>query len=333
MSLSRLDSVLSKVWCKRLGDVLKERMSTPMRGMGYRHVSASMLCQNTAIPLHWLLDRKEEYRLSWYDLAHHPEMTMDILMSHSEFDLHRHCALGNSNIPIEHVLMHAFAHPADVTPILSAHSGLRIEHLFMDEHQLMHGGYLGDLEELENMEPSSIRWNWHTLSMHENMTPDIIQTYSHLPWDPVKFMNNPSFTWKDVQEHVPEHVLSHYGSMYSMNPSVTMDYVLEHPEVPWKYKYLSLVPSLRVQDIRQHPTHPWDFQALSRNTFAPWTRTNYTKATSMRRMNQTHAQVDQFKDELMAVTGEFSYMAKHCLSSEEVEELKERWRFFTDDDM
>jgi len=54
----------------------------------------------------------------------------------------------------------------------------------------------------------------------------------------------------------------------SMNPSLTMKYVENHPEKPWKWKAISGNPNLTTEWIETHPDKPWDWTAISENLFS-----------------------------------------------------------------
>jgi hypothetical protein len=51
----------------------------------------------------------------------------------------------------------------------------------------------------------------------------------------------------------------------SMNPNLTLDFVLANLDKNWKWHSISNHPKVTVKFVEQHPEVPWDYNALSLN--------------------------------------------------------------------
>jgi hypothetical protein len=53
----------------------------------------------------------------------------------------------------------------------------------------------------------------------------------------------------------------------SMNQSITMEDVREHPLLPWYWAYLSCNPNLTTSFVLENMDKPWEWGTISKNTF------------------------------------------------------------------
>jgi hypothetical protein len=79
--------------------------------------------------------------------------------------------------------------------------------------------------------------NWSILTYHEYITPEFI-------------LANPEYSW-DLQ-------------YMSLNPNLTMDFINQHPDIPWIWLYVSKL-KLTMKDINENMDKPWDWKILSGN--------------------------------------------------------------------
>jgi hypothetical protein len=82
------------------------------------------------------------------------------------------------------------------------------------------------------------------------------------PWDWTELSINPSITLKDVLDHPDK---PWCWPALSCNPSITLKDVLAHPDKPWNWYMLSRNPSIPLKDVLAHPDKPWDWGLLSFN--------------------------------------------------------------------
>jgi len=291
-SLNDCEHVVSKLYQIRLDELLEQQK--------YSY----MLSRNHSIPLDWFLNHPE-LSFSFYDLAIHPQATLDLIHGEyaDKFDIHRVTMMGNSAIPIQTILEHVQENPRDVSPILSTHKGIQYEH---------------------TEEFPSIRWHWPTLSTHQNMTPEIVDQYSDKEWYRPKFWTNPSFYLEDIIKRIPDHHYTFYAATYSMNPNIRFEDIDTLQNIPWRWRALSANSGITIRDIRTNPDKPWDYAYVSKNTFNPW-KYEYSMTTSMDRMKYTSWYIQAIKDELFAHAWDIDRMVNWCLDHQERKELIENW--------
>ena len=53
----------------------------------------------------------------------------------------------------------------------------------------------------------------------------------------------------------------------SYNPNITLEYVIQNPNIPWDYNGLSCNPNITWEHVRDNPNIPWDYCGLSTNKF------------------------------------------------------------------
>lgn len=53
--------------------------------------------------------------------------------------------------------------------------------------------------------------------------------------------------------------------LLSCNPSVSLQFIIEHPQLPWVNKYVSKNKSINEADVRSHLEYPWDLGGLCMN--------------------------------------------------------------------
>lgn len=90
--------------------------------------------------------------------------------------------------------------------------------------------------------------------------PNGLWNYSLVSMNPnltMKYiLENPSKPWDMV--------------CYSMNPTITWATVMENPEFPWNYDGLSRNPNITGAIVRENPDLPWDYGQLSENPNIRW---------------------------------------------------------------
>jgi hypothetical protein len=56
----------------------------------------------------------------------------------------------------------------------------------------------------------------------------------------------------------------------SQNPNITWDIITTNPEKPWDWDTISQNPNITWDIIRTNPEKPWDWHAISRNPNMTW---------------------------------------------------------------
>ena len=67
---------------------------------------------------------------------------------------------------------------------------------------------------------------------------------------------------RDVLDH-PDKPWNWFWLSYK--PNITMLDVLDHPDKPWCWSGLSCHPNITMRDVLEHPDKPWKWSWLSRN--------------------------------------------------------------------
>ena len=117
-------------------------------------------------------------------------------------------------------------------------------------------------------------WNWYKLSNHPNMLPEYKIKYK-LPWLLTDMMD---FTMIQCACQHPkwtaDQVISNFNinniSCISSHPSITLDYILEHPQIPWHWPGVSYNPNITIQHVKNHPELPWCMHRLTCNDSILW---------------------------------------------------------------
>ena len=79
-----------------------------------------------------------------------------------------------------------------------------------------------------------------SLSLHPNITMDIVEANLDKPWD---------WFW------------------LSSNPNITFDIMEANPDKPWSWYWLSRNPNITMDIVKAYQDKPWNWDFLSENTF------------------------------------------------------------------
>lgn len=144
-------------------------------------------------------------------------------------------------------------------------------------------------------------WDWNEISANPNITPVMVREHFYLPWNWDHICRNPNFTWTDITDWrwsdylryltLPSHALSGWiqkwtdylwiltsayqkrgysGEYLSLNPNITWDFVLEHPEIRWYYPWLTANRNITPAIIKAYPQHDWSFYYYGANANLDW---------------------------------------------------------------
>jgi hypothetical protein len=115
-------------------------------------------------------------------------------------------------------------------------------------------------------------------------------------WDWVLLSQHPNITMEDVLDN-PD--LPWNWSYLSSNPNITMAFVLSNPDKKWDWKWLSCNPYITMKDVTSNPDKPWNWLCLSKNKFG---YEGDTIAYYSKRRDATVKQMKVFWEELIMVT-------------------------------
>lgn len=144
-------------------------------------------------------------------------------------------------------------------------------------------------------------WDWNEISANPNITPVMVREHFYLPWNWAHICRNPNFTWADITGWswsdnlryvtLPRHALSGwirkwtdyiwtitsaylkrgYSAEYlSLNPNITWDFVLAHPEIKWYYPWLSANRNITPAIMKAYSHRNWSLYYYSANANLDW---------------------------------------------------------------
>ena len=120
-----------------------------------------------------------------------------------------------------------------------------------------------EFEHIRNAEYHSLhrRWNWNYkgLSENPNLTIDYIRYY--MLWQK-KWNLKETAMWNGrVQDSQTEWD----WEKISKNSAFITDHIECNSDLPWNYRFVSANPTIRMQFVLDHPDKDWDWNELSRN--------------------------------------------------------------------
>ena len=85
------------------------------------------------------------------------------------------------------------------------------------------------------------------------------------PWNWGCLSMNPNITFDIVLAHPDK---SWDWDSLSRHPNITFDIVIAHPDKPWNWYWLSSNSNITFDIVLVHPDKPWNWKSLSENKFS-----------------------------------------------------------------
>lgn len=148
-------------------------------------------------------------------------------------------------------------------------------------------GHESFLTQLINLYPEN-KWNYKSLSKNKYITWEIVLENTDKPWDYSKnLLLNPNITFEIIQNNQDLFRFSYYESehyknqfynsdyenpyyIYSSNPNLTWDIVLDNPDFKWNYYALSGNKNITWDIYDNNNTHKWNCYILVNNPNIDW---------------------------------------------------------------
>jgi hypothetical protein len=133
-----------------------------------------------------------------------------------------------------------------------------------------------------------LNWYWYQLSRNLYITEDFLSKYINLNWDYIYILSRKEISWNffekyfdvlirkydDFIELISHHVnvtidiLENYDinwdyTWVSLNPNITIDYVLNNLDKTWDWYFLTIHPNISFIDIKNNFNLPWKINELS----------------------------------------------------------------------
>jgi hypothetical protein len=134
-------------------------------------------------------------------------------------------------------------------------------------------------------------WQPNYISQNRNLTIKFLFEHRHRPWTWVAVFRNPSLPLQDLLEffesqpeltvYIEEYAdmivkrqdftldmleslpwIKDHSISLELNPHITMDFVLKHPEFEWDFQLLSSNPNITWEDVMTHFDLGWSFGLL-----------------------------------------------------------------------
>jgi len=169
-------------------------------------------------------------------LTSNPNLTLEFIDSH-EWLWNRNGLVQNPNITTEWLEANEGKfcdYRGGVWGIISHHPCITIDYVCATPHHA---------------------WDVPGLSRNPNITPEIINSYPKIPWGPHWLYLNPSITWDFIKSRLD--VFSGCEELLSQWPLLTIENVLECPNVRWDWACLAAHPNISLEIIESHPGLPW----------------------------------------------------------------------------
>ena len=111
-------------------------------------------------------------------------------------------------------------------------------------------------------------WFWVVLSLHRNITIEFVLENLDKSWGWSYLTSNPSIKLEDIISN--KHLPWDYGNcgILDRNGEVDMNFVKQHPDLPWDYDTLPAM--LDLEDIENHPDINWNYEWICRNQNIPF---------------------------------------------------------------
>lgn len=104
-------------------------------------------------------------------------------------------------------------------------------------------------------------WNFFQLSMHDDITWDIVSRHPDKPWDFNALSYHRAIDFETVVLRNPDRPWSYDG----LSCHVSANVVMKYPDLPWRYDLLSRHQVFPIEFLQAHLDKEWDWQRLSEN--------------------------------------------------------------------
>lgn len=137
------------------------------------------------------------------------------------------------------------------------------------------------------------RYDWASLSKHPKITGEMIEKYDNFPWVWYRVFENINIDFnfmmrnkdkyfnflmkkenkeyfeeyficdeKDKDKEYEKFVNDYFWEQISIHPSITWDFIDEHPEYPWCWLLISINPNVNIDIIKNNPDKPWIMDSI-----------------------------------------------------------------------
>lgn len=196
------------------------------------------LCANPNISENFVIDNLNKITgLGWLWLSQNGAISVQFMLGHPEMPWSWQNAGHNPTLRMHHVINHPDLpwHPSFV-----ANKNINLNDIlhYSKDHQL----------------------NWAYVSQNPNVTMQVVMDLADKPWNMDFLALNPSIRFQDIVCH-PEK----FGMYVCARKSISMDIVLQFPQIWSETYFLSKNKSIRVSEMLQTGQIQWDWTSACRN--------------------------------------------------------------------
>ena len=255
------------------------------------------LSRSPLITVEFILEHPQ-YKWFWRAVNENPNLTMDLALDNPQ-KLCWNKELATASIEILEKIQAAwrFCFNHKVTRELSVNPNISEE--FVEKSMKSIDWVWSLLSKHPNISLKYIfshnyAWDWDNVSLHPKLTmKDVTQQLNRNQWNWRNISRNPNVTIEDIlANHLlnwhwdiimqsnkvkPCHlsrifILHSYTIVMSRNnlfnhPNITMADVINHPNIPWNYRYVSVNPNLTMEMINEYPNKEWDWVQVLKSKF------------------------------------------------------------------
>lgn len=165
-----------------------------------------------------------QYQYDSTNVAYISDLTIDIVRSNPSYDWNYVGAITNPNILKDHNLLHK----------IQSMRQIKTTHLkYLSSNPGLTWGFIQN--------NPLVKWQWKNISCNANITWEIIKSNPQTPWNWNEVIQNPNVTWEIVQNN--KHLFEFKNIQlchFSGNPNLTVDIILNNPDIKWKWLYIGM---------------------------------------------------------------------------------------------
>ena len=218
------------------------------------------LSSNKTIPLSYVLKHKNkiwdwrlvvDHILTEYDVLKYPQECSDIFLKYIyDYNINSSCY---ENLSVKFIYELSFKYKGFMG-ILSQKASIK----FILEHNTS--------VDQETFMVRRLNWNWNSITFSKAITISDILSHPDLPWN-YNFIEFRDDLTVDLYLKICSKVLISKKLLHVLSQSkyITITDVINHPEIPWDYRFLSKNSNITWKIIDIHPELPWDFKSIAYN--------------------------------------------------------------------
>lgn len=189
------------------------------------------------------LEIKEDF-LSLYELSKNPNITWKFVLEHPEIPWNYSAMTENPNITWEIIRDNYNIRTPLFGPGMVENPNITLDIIQQNPHIQWEMSYINANPNITfDMLKSADLLKYNTFSRNINITNDIVKNNKHKVgnwgnWNFEKLGRNPSITIDIIKLDLYQHQINNFIENYSLNPNLTINDIINNPELNWHYSYI-----------------------------------------------------------------------------------------------